>query len=242
MCRVKLSHKLGKAVQPLTYKRAWRRLQRKLHPIPLQPLLAKIDQVQLQRVREKQVAGARNYPAHLRHYTKYLDVETHLQLNIKRAQDLQLHRQPPGDVLDVGCGGGFFLFVANQLGHRGFGIDVDEIPLFADLVELLGVERRIHAVRAFEPLPDFGRKFDWITSYSTAFHGVEGEDWRWGVPEWEFFLDDLQRHLKPGGRIFFGLNPSYNGDYYTPEIHDLFVRRGAQVERENVRFPPRSHS
>ena len=31
------------------------------------------------------------------------------------------------------------------------------------------------------------------------------------MEEWKFFLDDLDRHLKPGGRIFFGLNPSYTG-------------------------------
>jgi SAM-dependent methyltransferase len=189
-------------------------------------------------LRAQHIAGAQSYAKPVRHYTKYLDVETHLRLNIRRVQDLRLHRQPPCDVLDIGCGGGFFLFIAQQLGHRTLGLDVDSIPLFNDMVELLGVSRRIYAVRAFDSMPDLGRKFDWITSYSTAFHGVEGESWRWGVREWDFFIDDLQRHLKTGGRIFFGLNPSYNGDYYTPEMLALFKSRGAEVERENVLFPP----
>ena len=237
MCGVKLSHKLAKAFQPLTYRRAWRSIQRKVHPIAIGPLVAEVDRAKLAALRQKHIAGARDYPAYLQHYTKYLDVDTHLRLNARRLQDLQLHRQPARDVLDIGCGGGFFLFIAKQFGHRGLGIDVDEIPLFTDLVELLQVERRVHAVRAFQALPEFGRRFDWITSYSTAFHGVEGEPWRWGVAEWKFFLEDLQRHLKPGGRIFLGLNPSYGGgDYYTPEILALFLSRGAKVERENVLF------
>ena len=235
---MKFSHKLAKIAQPLTYRRAWRQAQRALHPIPIEPLLAKIDQRRLQKLREQHTPGAKNYVPYLQHYVKYLDVERHLKLNIRRVQDLNLHRQTPRDVLDIGCGGGFFLFILQHLGHRPLGLDVDEIPLFADLVDLLRVERRIYAVRAFEAMPEFGRKFDWITSFSTAFHGVEGQDWRWGVPEWEFFIDDLKRHLCPGGRIFFGLNPSYDGDFYTPEIHNLFLKRGARVERENVLFPP----
>ena len=52
-------------------------------------------------------------------------------------------------------------------------------------------------------------------------------------------MSDLERHLKPGGQIFFGLNPAYQGNYYTPEILEVFLRRGAAVERENVLFPPK---
>jgi len=46
----------------------------------------------------------------------------------------------------------------------------------------------------------------------------------------------LQAHLAPGGKIFFGLNPLYNGGYCTPEIRDLFLSRGADVERERILF------
>jgi len=46
----------------------------------------------------------------------------------------------------------------------------------------------------------------------------------------------LQRHLASGGKIFFGLNPLYAGDYYTPELHDFFLSRGANVERERIFF------
>lgn len=234
---MKFSHKLAKVAQPLTYRRAWRRVQRALHPIPLAPLLDKIDQRRLQAIRDKHLVAAERYAPHRRHYVKYLELERNLKSNIRRVQDLGLHRAPAQDVLDIGCGGGFFLFVLKQLGHSGLGLDTDEIPMFADLVKLLEVERKIVTIRAFEPLPVLGRRFDWITAFSTAFHGSPGEDWRWGVAEWQFFIDDLSRHLKPGGRIFFGLNPAYDGNYYTPEILHLFLQRGATVERENILLP-----
>lgn len=234
---MKLSHKLAKIVQPLTYRRAWRKALRALHPVPLAPLLAKIDPARLQAFRDEHIAAAKSYASYRQHYVKYLDVEKHLKLNIERVQDLQLHRSPPQHVLDIGCGGGFFLFILQHLGHTGIGIDTDEIPMFTDLIELLGVERKIVTVRAFESLPDFGAKFDLITAFSTAFHGSVGQDWRWGVPEWEFFLDDLTQHLAPGGRIFFGLNPAYAGDFYTAEMLQLFLERNALIERENVLFP-----
>ena len=70
------------------------------------------------------------------------------------------------------------------------------------------------------------------------FNRVSKEDWWWGPPEWAFFLDDLKGHLNPGGRIFLGLNPGKNKEFYTPELRDFFLSRGAAVERENVLFPP----
>src|SRR5438309_2195106 len=58
----------------------------------------------------------------------------------------------------------------------------------------------------------------------------------WGPAEWDFLLRDLQQHLRPGGKLFFGLNPSSGGEYYKPELRDFFVSRGAHVERERILF------
>jgi SAM-dependent methyltransferase len=237
---LKLSHKLIKLTQPLTYRRSWRRVRRWLHPIPLAPLLAKIDADRLRALRAEYGSPPPDAPPGWRHYSKYLDLEKYLRLNIRRVQDLDLHRSRPQDILDIGCGGGFFLFVAQDQGHHGLGLDTGEIPVFDGLVELLGVERVVYAIQAFEPMPDLGRKFDLITAFSTAFHGGREHSWRWGPDEWEFLIADLERHLQPGGRIFFGLNPAYKGEYYTPEILEVFRRRDAAVERENVLFPPQA--
>lgn len=236
---MKLSHKLSKLAQPLTYRRTWRRVRRLLHPIPLRSLWEKIDRSELEKLRKEYGSPPPDAPPGWRHYAKYLDLEKYLRLNVRRVQDLDLHRSPPKEILDIGCGGGFFLFIAQAQGHGGLGLDTGEIPVFDGLVRLLGVERMDYTINAFEPLPDLGRKFDLITAFSTAFHGGREHSWRWGPNEWDFLVRDLSRHLKPGGQIFFGLNPAYQGNYYTPEILDVFLRHGAKVERENVLFPPK---
>lgn len=169
-------------------------------------------------------------------YAKYANIEPWLRLNRERVQDLKLHRSLPKRVLDLGCGGGFFLFILKNLGHSVLGLDVERVPLFGELLELFGVPRVVHKISAFEPLPDLGQQFDWITGFSTNFYLYHPAKTRWGTPEWDFFLRDLQHHLAPGGKIFFGLNPLYDGDYYTPELHDLFLNRGGDVERERILF------
>jgi SAM-dependent methyltransferase len=235
---LKLSESIAKLGQPLTYRRTWRRIRRILHPIPMAPLLAKIDQDRLGALRAECGSLPPTAPALWRHYSKYLDLEGRLPINIRRAQDLNLQRLPPQEILDIGCGGGFFLFVAQALGHHGLGLDVAGIPVFDGLVDLLGVERRNYRVTAFEPLPDFGRKFDLITAFATAFHGRREDSWRWGPTEWDFFISDLEAHLEPGGRIFFDLNAAYDGKYFTPDILEVFVRHHGALERGSVLFSP----
>jgi SAM-dependent methyltransferase len=233
---VRLRESIAKIAQPLTYRRAWRRARRLLHPVPMRPLLARIDQGRLRRLQEELASPSENSPALWRHYAKYLEVEKHLRQNIRRAQDLNLHRLPPQNIFDIGCGGGFFLFVCQGLGHRGVGLDVAGIPVFDSLVELLGVQRTTHRINGLEALPDLGERFDLITSYATAFHGGREDHWRWGAKEWDFFLDDLKRRLKPGGRIFFELNAAYGGKYYTPEILQVLHKHGGRIERGQVLF------
>jgi SAM-dependent methyltransferase len=228
---MRFSHKVSKLAQPLTYRRAWRRAARFLHPLPLGPLQAKIDQGRLAELQAR-------YASSTEHYAKYADVTRWLRLNIVRAQDLKLHRGSPQSVLDLGCGGGFFLFIVQQLGHSSLGLDIDAYPLFTELLDLFRVERRVWTIRPCEPLPDLGRRFDLITAFSIDFNRESKRDWWWGPAEWAFFLDDLKRHLNPGGRIFLGLNPRNDGEYYTPELREFFLSRGASVERENVSFPP----
>jgi len=205
-------------------------MRRKLHPVPLPPLLAKLDQTRVRQI-QHQYAGS---PVQI---AKYADIERYMKLNIERVQDLGLQRSPPQDILDLGCGGGFFLYVCQQFGHRCLGLDLEWYPVFTDLLNLFGVERRTWEIKAFEPLPELGRKFDWITGFSTGFNRVKKVPWR--VPEWEFFLNDLGKHLKPNGKIFFALNPEGRGGrYYDETLRDFFLSRGAQIERERIYFDP----
>jgi SAM-dependent methyltransferase len=227
---LKFSHKLGKLTSRETYGRAARKVRRALSPIPLQPLLAKIDQRQLREIQQRYASSPENY-------AKYADVERWLKRHIKRIQDLQLHRSAPKEILDLGCGGGFFLFIAKQFGHSVQGLDIDEFPLLGELLALLDVPRQVWRIEPFEPLPDFGRKFDWITAFSTRFNRDAQDRHVWGMKEWNFFLGDLSRHLKPGGKVFFEINSGKTRRFYPDELRELFANRGAILERDYVFFP-----
>ena len=167
-------------------------------------------------------------------YAKYADVERWLAINLPRVQELKLEASEPKQILDLGCGAGFFLFLAKQSGHSVVGLDVGDYPLSNELVELFGVERLTWRIRAFEPLPDFGKQFDLITAFSAAFNRNADETRGWTGDEWEFFLNDINRHLKPGGQILLEINSGKDGRYFLPEIRDFFVERGARVEGERI--------
>jgi len=228
---LKLGQKIKKVLNPLSYRRGWRRTRRLLWPLPLKPLLANLDQDRLREIQAR-------YATSTNHYVKYAEVDRFWRENRKRIQDLGLHRCTSKRVLDVGCGGGFFLYLLQQLGHEVLGLDIEEFPLFGELVDLFGVPRLVWAIEAFKPLPDLGARFDYITAFATRFNRSVERDWYWGPSEWNFFLDDLEQYLAPGGQIFFSLNRRHReGDYHTPELREFFLSRGASVERDRVFFP-----
>jgi SAM-dependent methyltransferase len=223
-------HKLSKLANPVTYERAWRRAQRYLFPLPLRPIVADLDQARLRDIQAR-------YREVQRGFAKYTDVDHYLRLNRERVQDLRLHRVARQHVLDLGCGGGFFLYILRRLGHDVLGLDTDEHALYSELTQLFEVPRMVWRIKPFEPLPDLGRRFDWITAFSIAFDTTRDGDERWGPREWNFFLEDLRgRHLAAGGKMYFALNPGASGAYYTPELRDFFLARGAKVERERIFF------
>jgi SAM-dependent methyltransferase len=157
-------------------------------------------------------------------------------VNRERVQDLKLHRSPPQRILDLGCGGGYFLFILKRFGHQVLGLDIDESPLFRELLEVFRVPRVVFRIQPFQPLPNFDEPFDWITAFSIGFDRYREKGSRWGAKEWEFFLRDLEHRLAPGGKIYLTLNPLPSGEYLTPELRDFFSSRGAGIERERIFF------
>jgi hypothetical protein len=103
-----------------------------------------------------------------------------------------------------------------------------------ELIELFGVERLTWRIRAFEPLPDFGRQFDLITAFSAAFNRNQDETRGWISDEWQFFLNDLDRHRKPDGQIVLEINSGKDKRYYPAEVREFFLERGARVDGERV--------
>lgn len=138
---------------------------------------------------------------------KYLDVRTYLEEAIREAKSLGLWDSPSLRVLDIGCGTGYFLYVARSRGHDILGLDLNDNPMYNDVTGLLRIPRTIHRVEKFRPLPDIGRPFDLITAFSICFDCHGGND-VWGVDEWEYFVSDCRSHLSPGGRLLLNFNPA----------------------------------
>jgi SAM-dependent methyltransferase len=168
-------------------------------------------------------------------WPKYLDLDRWIGVNVRRAREIELDLCRPKQILDLGCGTGYFLYIAQLLGHQGLGLDLDVLPMFGEITQLLGVSRVVQRIEAFRSLPDLGRRFDLITAFMICFnnHKMPG---LWGVPEWEFFLDDLAKHLTPRGRVWLELNQEYDGTFYTPELKEFFKNRGAQINDYKIKF------
>jgi len=170
-------------------------------------------------------------------WPKYLDLQPWMEINLQRVRNLGLDLGGRKRVLDIGSGTGYFLYICQYLGHDVLGLDLDEEPGFTEMIELLRVKRKIWRVEAYKPLPDLGPKFDVITAHMICFNGHKS-DKLWKIPEWEFFLDDLTKHLVQGGQIGLELNREYDDTNYTPELKDYFEARGAEIHTQRVHFNP----
>jgi hypothetical protein len=118
------------------------------------------------------------------------------------------------------------------------GLDLDWPPMYAEIFEMMEMPRCVWRIEAFQPLPDLGDRFDYLTGFAVCFN-AHGSDQVWGIKEWQFFLDDVEKNvLSPSGEIYFELNPEPWG-YCTPELDEFFRRRGAQVEGKRISFKPK---
>jgi len=145
---------------------------------------------------------------------KYLDAQHWVENAVERAVAADLATRPPMSVLDLGCGAGWFLQVARHFGHRAMGLDLGDNRMYNEIIELLNLDRVVHAIDPFVPLPDFGRSFDLVTGYMVYFnfHFEQGAR-AWGPAEWQFFLDEIRKVLLPGGHLRLELN---RGGFYLP--------------------------
>src|SRR5437773_1128609 len=211
-------------------KHTLRLLRTKRFPLETKRVIETIDPVGFQRIRQRYAVAnpGADWP-------KYLDLERWIGINIRRIRQTELDLARPKRILDLGCGAGYFLYISQLLGHSGLGLDMDRLSMFREVTRLLAVRRIVQRIEAFRPLPDFGQKFDLITAFMICFNNHKMPD-LWKVPEWEFFLDDLAKHLTPRGRIWLELNQEYDGSFYTPELKEFFKKRGARINEQKVIF------
>ena len=245
------THKLKKALQPQTYLgqgkpggggpvarfQAWRehreqqRIRERKLSLTVENLLASVPPGELERVQK--LSAQENMDDVF--WTKYLDVNKWLTLNIRYVKELGMVENPPRDVLDLGCGGGFFLVAARHLGARVLGFDLDKDQVLNEMVRLFGLRRVAGRIRAFVKLPDFGRKFDLITAFMICFNFPPKGSY-WGVREWDFFLHDVTGMLTEDGRLLLSLNKQPDGKEYDETLRAFFERRGGVVEGKRIVF------
>ena len=168
-------------------------------------------------------------------WTKYLDVNKWLTLNIRYAKELGLIEKPPKSVLDLGCGGGFFLVVCRMLGSRVLGLDLDKDIVLNEMIKLFKLERVTWRIRAFVKLPDFKRKFDLITAFMICFNFPPKHPY-WGPRQWDFFLNDMSDRLLPGGRLLLSLNKQPDGNEYDDTLKAYFESREGVVTGKRIVF------
>lgn len=230
---MRLTHKVKKVFNLDAWQSTKAMLRRLSYPLPVQPFIDAIDKEGFEKIR------ARYYnPNEKVNPKKYLNLDVWMRTNVKRVRDHRIRKAPPKlRILDIGSGSGYFLHILKCLGHDVLGMDIDTEPVFRETFALLRLPRIIWRIEPFQPLPDLGGKFDFITGHMTCFNR-RADGTHWGQEEWQYFLNDLLKHLKPGGNIQFDLNPLRDGRHMEPALRDWFKSIGGKIDRRKVYLTP----
>jgi SAM-dependent methyltransferase len=188
---------------------------------------ASIDELQFRRL------IAKHHTSDYR-YAKYFRKRTWLRSKMMRALETGIDKSPPGAVLDLGCGPGYFLYICKYFGHRVHGIDLPHDPFFNDMMQFFGIERTETEIRPYRGLPPLGKRFDLISAHQICFNGHASSE-LWGVREWDFFLSDMrENHLTPGGMIALEFNEEPSSGFYSGELREWFEAQDARMFRGRV--------
>jgi len=115
--RVRLSRKFRKLLSLDAGQSLWEHVCRSTHPVSARRILGTIDRTELERLRERYP-----YRPNARKINAYEDAAYWIGVNVKRAQDLWLDRSRPLQILDLGCGAGYFSISAGYLVTMGSGL------------------------------------------------------------------------------------------------------------------------
>ena len=217
-------------------RRAADALTRRRASLTVDNLLRGVDPGDLARLKARCMAAEAGGDRPDVFWTKYLDADAWLAKNIRIVKDLGLVETPPRDVLDLGCGGGFFLATCRALGSRVLGLDLDTDVVLNEMIALLKIRRLAWMIRPFVTLPVFGKRFDLITAFMICFNLPMNRP-AWTPAEWDFLLDDLAGSLRPRGRLVLSLNRQLDDNaLYSDALRAFFESRGALVEGKRLTF------
>jgi SAM-dependent methyltransferase len=232
---MRLSRKVRKLFSRELLESFWEHAGRRMHPVNVRRILATIDCTELARLRER-------YPPRAVSLNRFEDAHYWVGINVERAQDLWLDRTPPLQILDLGCGAGYFLYVCRFFGHQAVGLDAHTDPFLRATTELFNVRSVISRIDRRVPLPDLGTRFDLMTAHRVCFHRIRRADKteasEWTPYDWEFFIDDIRtRFLERNGRLLLDFNPRAGGrSFFTPELREFLLSLGARIFRSKALF------
>jgi hypothetical protein len=167
---------------------------------------------------------------------KYVDIDKHFWIGLRRVYRLKLHRARPMNILDIGTGAGYFPYICNYFGHRTVAIDKDDVPIFNDVTSFLRINRRVWKIRPFQKLPSFENRFDLITAFRVCFDRHQGKN-VWQPGEWDFFLRHLSNDLlTDNGQVFLDMNAREDGKVWDEDLLRFFLHHGARVHHSKVYF------
>lgn len=132
---------------------------------------------------------------------KYLDIPYWTADKLQRDYGRDLLHGPPLRILDIGCGGGHFGALCEELGHEYVGIDL-AYDVADKVSAMLGLDRRIYRLEPQQTLPESIGRFDLVSALAIKFHHIDtspgGEQILWTDEDWDFFLRDVT-----GNRMFY---------------------------------------
>jgi SAM-dependent methyltransferase len=175
-------------------------------------------------------ALAEKYPGHYMAkfftYPRLWDREAekladHLDVNCERL-----------DVLDIGCGFGYFVNVCFDRGCNAWGLDVFDKAI-GEAAEILRVKVVFDGIEADRRLPGIaGGLFDIITMFGCSLrhgHPATSKDY-WGWDEYRFFFTDIATRLRPGGRFVIRPNVMTGEWAGAANLHDHGKLRGVLAD------------
>ncbi|MTI08885.1 class I SAM-dependent methyltransferase [Curvivirga aplysinae] len=220
---------------------------RKATGILLTHLRNKYDLESYRKLAEKYLQGNYSYFEQSGHDYKFLNLPYWIHDKTIIFLNSNISQEKPQNILDIGSGPGHFLIVAQLLGHNVHGLDIPH-DLYDDLFNFFNLPKTLHSIEAFKPLPDFDRKFDFVSSHYANFNSnsfIGDDDIRgqvaWDEAAWIYFLTDLKQNiLSKDGIIEFMLNPLENARKgligSDGSLLDFFAQRGATIKSKQHRI------
>jgi 2-polyprenyl-3-methyl-5-hydroxy-6-metoxy-1,4-benzoquinol methylase len=166
--------------------------------------------------------------------SKYLDASTHVARAVNNIHKLALNQKQGLSLLDIGSGPGYFPFSCQHFGHKAAALDINDNLMYNKLKKLLNVDCTFHRIEAFQPLPAFSDRFDYITAFQILFDRYPDKT-PWQAQEWDFFMNDLKKHTHPQASVFFELN-TFNAEEtpYLESVLRYFKQGGAQITDQRI--------